>query len=147
MTVQHPSCPTLFFFYFGDFFAGRWGQSGKRAAWGQVSTATVNLQSPLQLNTLFHRHGSSEALFPGGRGECGRECETARGRERANKFSENTVIQYGRHCAHELTAAKAGFSVRGDTVAWWLTSAPEICKGGDIRTRSREQQEARFIEG
>lgn len=53
---------------------------------------------PLQLNTLFHRHGSGEAPFPRGRGECGRECDTARGRERANKFCENTVIQYGRHC-------------------------------------------------
>lgn len=57
------------------------------------------LPIPLQLNTPFHHHGSREApFFPGDSREHGRECETARVRERANEFCKYTVIQYGSHC-------------------------------------------------
>lgn len=57
------------------------------------------------LSSPWQRRGPP---FPGGRGECGRECETARGRERANKFSDNTVIQYGRHCVRERANGGCG---------------------------------------
>ncbi|KAK2895973.1 hypothetical protein Q8A73_015461 [Channa argus] len=48
---------------------------GEMAEGGLRSGFHGNCQPPipLQLNALFHHHGSGEALFPWGRGECGRE--------------------------------------------------------------------------
>lgn len=56
MTVQHPSCQH---FYFGNVFVAK----------GSVRSGFPgNCQPPvpLQLNTLFHRHGSGEALVSQG---------------------------------------------------------------------------------
>lgn len=95
--LQHPS---FHHFHLASFFFGN--VENTVAEGGVRSGFHSNCQPPppplLQLNTLFHRHGSTEARFPRRPEECSRECETARGRERANKFCENTVIQYGRHC-------------------------------------------------
>lgn len=93
-TAWHPSCQHFYFGLFPGSVDSGVAEGGVRSGFQGNCQPPI----PLQLNTLFHRHGCSEALFPGGRGKRRRECEMARGRERANKFCENTVIQYGRHC-------------------------------------------------
>lgn len=72
-----------------------------RAAKGNMrSRFHGNCQPPVppSWTPSFIAIAAARSLFPRGWGKRRRECETARVRERADKFCENTVMQYGRHC-------------------------------------------------
>lgn len=76
VTVQHPSCQH-FIFCFADFFRQRGEQSGRgrrevRSPWQLSTSNPPPAEHPL--SSPWQRRGPR---FPGGRGECGRECETA----------------------------------------------------------------------
>lgn len=111
LTVRHLSC---LHFYSGDL-PPVWGAEGQRPAWGQVSTVTVSLRlfiwAPCFIPMAAER--APPPLFPRGLEARGRECEPERGWERANKFSANTVIQYGCHC---VTANRGWSSRHGEEI-------------------------------